>query len=75
MTNYGKPNSNNSQFVITLVPCTNLDGTNVVVGKVLRGLSILNDMEQIVDDDGKPTEVINCFFSLSRYKILYTIKF
>ncbi|KAL9905338.1 peptidyl-prolyl cis-trans isomerase D [Glossina fuscipes] len=58
MANYGKPNTNNSQFVITSTACENLNGTNVVVGRVLRGLGILGDMEQNTTDDGKPTKEI-----------------
>ncbi|XP_067645058.1 peptidyl-prolyl cis-trans isomerase D isoform X2 [Eurosta solidaginis] len=58
MANYGEPHSNNSQFFIVSVSCNNLDGTNVVVGKVLRGLSIISDMELVADDDGSPSEEI-----------------
>lgn len=57
MANYGEPNSNNSQFFIVSVSSNNLDGTNVVVGKVIRGLSIVSDMELVTSDDGKPQEV------------------
>uniref|UniRef100_A0A1B0BX37 peptidylprolyl isomerase n=1 Tax=Glossina palpalis gambiensis TaxID=67801 RepID=A0A1B0BX37_9MUSC len=45
-------------FVITSTACENLNGTNVVVGRVLRGLGILGDMEQNTTDDGKPTKEI-----------------
>ncbi|XP_039965166.1 peptidyl-prolyl cis-trans isomerase D-like [Bactrocera tryoni] len=58
MANYGEPNSNNSQFFVVSVSSNNLDGTNVVVGKVLRGLSIVSDMELVTSDDGKPQEDI-----------------
>lgn len=57
MANYGQPNTNNSQFIISSVACDNLNGSNVVVGKVLRGLGIIGDMEQNTTDDGQPTEV------------------
>ena len=67
MTNYGKANTNNSQFVITSVSCNNLDETNVVVGKVLRGLAIINDMEQNVDDEGNPNEVRHKHEMLQRF--------
>ncbi|XP_017478575.1 PREDICTED: peptidyl-prolyl cis-trans isomerase D isoform X1 [Rhagoletis zephyria] len=56
MANYGEPHTNNSQFFIVSVSCDNLDGTNVVVGKVLRGLSIISDMELVSNDDGEPQE-------------------
>lgn len=58
MANYGQPNTNNSQFIISSVACENLNGTNVVVGQVLRGLGIIGDMEQNTTDEGKPMEVI-----------------
>ncbi|XP_014093762.2 peptidyl-prolyl cis-trans isomerase D [Bactrocera oleae] len=59
LTNYGKPNTNNSQFVITSNPCYNLDGSNVAFGHVLRGLGIIyNDMERVADIDDTPKEQI-----------------
>lgn len=58
MANYGQPNTNNSQFFITSMECEILNGTNVVVGQVLRGLAIISDMEQYVSNDGKPTQEI-----------------
>lgn len=58
MANFGKPNSNNSQFFITSVDCSHLNGTNVVVGRILRGFGILNEMEQHCTDDGSVTKDI-----------------
>lgn len=59
MTNYGKPNTNNSQFMITSNPCYNLDGVNVAIGHVLRGLGIIyNEMESVADIDDNPKLVI-----------------
>lgn len=63
MANYGQRNSNNSQFIITSVVCDVLNGTNVVVGKVLRGLGIIGDMEQNTSDEGQPAEVSYWFLS------------
>ncbi|XP_059617984.1 peptidyl-prolyl cis-trans isomerase D [Phlebotomus argentipes] len=63
MANYGAPNTNSSQFFITAINCSHLDGTNVVVGYVLRGLGILGDMEKVTTDEGTPTASIvieNC---------------
>lgn len=54
MANYGSPHTNNSQFFITVVPCSHLDGTNVVVGYVLRGMGILKEMEKFTTDSFKP---------------------
>lgn len=54
MANFGRPNTNNSQFFITSVECYHLDGTNVAFGVVKKGLSIISEMEKIATDDGKP---------------------
>lgn len=58
MANYGRPNTNNSQFFITSVECYHLDGTNVVFGQVKKGLSILDEMEKIATEDGAPKKPI-----------------
>lgn len=58
MANFGAPNTNNSQFVIASVECPQLDGTNVVFGKVLKGLSIVSAMEDVATDEGLPTKPI-----------------
>lgn len=59
MANAG-PNSNNSQFIITTVVSSHLDGTNVVFGKVLRGLGIVKEIEKLeTDANGKPIKVLS----------------
>ncbi|XP_075162303.1 cyclophilin 40 [Haematobia irritans] len=58
MANFGQPNTNSSQFFITSMACDNLNGQNVVVGKVLRGLGIMGEMDQNTSDDGVPTTEI-----------------
>lgn len=58
MSNYGKPNTNNSQFFITAAGSENLNGINVVVGRVIRGLGIVAEMEQNCNDEGDPTAEI-----------------
>ncbi|KAG5679795.1 hypothetical protein PVAND_009333 [Polypedilum vanderplanki] len=58
MANFGKPNTNNSQFFITTVECYHLDGSNVVFGSVKKGLSIVNEMETYTTDEGKPKREI-----------------
>lgn len=54
MANYGRKDTNNSQFFITAVDCPHLDGTNVAVGYVLRGFGIISEMEKYASDDAIP---------------------
>lgn len=58
MANCG-PNTNNSQFYITMVPCSHLDGTNVVVGRVRKGLNIIREVAGMPRKDDRPLEVSN----------------
>lgn len=58
MANFGRPNTNNSQFFITTVECSHLDGTNVVFGHVLRGFGCFGEMEKYATDEAIPTTVI-----------------
>ena len=37
MMNAGQPNTNGSQFIITLGACPNLDKKNTVIGRVING--------------------------------------
>lgn len=73
MSNFGRPNTNNSQFYITSVDALNLDGSSVVVGYVIRGLGILAEMEKFAGnehvDDYKPSRVILCKLYFSNYQI------
>ncbi|RZB40848.1 peptidyl-prolyl cis-trans isomerase D, partial [Asbolus verrucosus] len=62
MANNG-PNTNNSQFYITTVPCPHLDGINVVFGIIRKGLNIIVEMADISRDGDLPLERIvieNC---------------
>lgn len=59
MANCGKPDTNNSQFVMTLIDCPHLDGTNVVCGYIIRGFGCLQEMEKFGSDDGLPLRVLN----------------
>ncbi|XP_012288148.1 peptidyl-prolyl cis-trans isomerase D [Orussus abietinus] len=56
--NEGRPNTNSSQFIITTVPCPHLDGTNVVFGKVLRGLGVVMELNQVPTMKDTPVEKI-----------------
>lgn len=67
MANYGRPNTNNSQFFITSVESSHLDGTNVVFGQVLRGFGVLMEMEKFASDDAVPLQVRNTHMVWSRF--------
>ncbi|XP_046745157.1 peptidyl-prolyl cis-trans isomerase D [Diprion similis] len=63
MVNEGSRNSNSSQFVITAVPCPHLDETNVAFGKVLKGMGVVlevNQVETIKDVPQKKIRIVNC---------------
>lgn len=45
---------NNSQFIITLSECPHLDGTCVVFGKVIKGLSCVVDVSDVKTKDDHP---------------------
>ena len=59
MANFGKKDSNNSQFFITTLDCSHLDGTNVVFGQVIHGLMVVKEMEKYSTDEGFPTKCIS----------------
>lgn len=61
MVNEGYPNSNSSQFIITISATSHLDNTNVVFGKVLKGMGVVLEVSQIRTVNDIPVEVNKYF--------------
>ncbi|XP_008483447.1 peptidyl-prolyl cis-trans isomerase D [Diaphorina citri] len=54
LANTGHPNTNNSQFFITLAPCPHLDGKNVVFGCVRQGFGVAREVSYVEAENDKP---------------------
>lgn len=52
-------NSNGSQFFITLDALPELDGRHVVFGRIIEGMNIVKQMEELGSEEGKPSKRIN----------------
>ena len=57
------PNTNGSQFFITVAPTPWLDGKHVVFGKVVEGMDVIRAMEAVGSRSGqtsKPVKLESC---------------
>ena len=57
MANAG-PNTNGSQFFITTVTTSHLDGRHVVFGKIMGGMDLIKEIEKLGSRSGKPKKTV-----------------
>lgn len=57
MVNEGRPHSNSSQFIITVQPSSHLDNTNVVFGKIIKGMGAVLEITKVQTEKDIPIDV------------------
>lgn len=54
-----------SQFIITVTECPHLDGKNVVFGEVKKGFGVVQEVNYIDTEQGRPVVVMYCILTTS----------
>jgi cyclophilin family peptidyl-prolyl cis-trans isomerase len=74
MANSGK-DTNGSQFFLCFGAAAHLDGKHAVFGKVVKGLAVLDQLEALGSESGKPTELVHFDISVvAKRKHAYEVK-
>jgi cyclophilin family peptidyl-prolyl cis-trans isomerase len=74
MANSGK-DTNGSQFFLCFGPAAHLDGKHAVFGKVVKGLEVLDKLEALGSESGKPAELVHFDISVvAKRKHAYEVK-